>query len=303
MDIVTPHQVIFETDEPVPISEIVASLLGAEQLFRGMGPLLEASFPGLKVEKINVSVRQISQESPLRELFIVGLIATFQKDLEKDVPKIIEHLTGTHIPEEYNSIVALIFCIVAFYGINFIYSQVNRGAFSKHIREMFEDCTKELSKETGLSEEKISGLLELKYGKSRLRVLAHSALSFFSPSKKNRNAPVLIDGRKIGSDVIAEIPSEAQIDSANVPETVKAFEDVQIELHAQDMDHSKQGWAAVVPKIGNKRLRMEIYPPIKPEDIYTKTRLRGDIMLVSRKKPDGTYQPSMFHLLNITASE
>jgi hypothetical protein len=250
-----------------------------------------------------VLVREISQESPLRELFIVGPIATFQIDLEKDVPAVIDQLTGSHIPEQYNSIVALIFCIVAFYGISFIYSQVNRGAFSKHIRDMFEDCTKELSKETGLSEEKITSILQAKYGKSRLRVLAHSALNLFSPSKRNRNAPVIIDGRRIGSDIIADIPSDTQIDSAEIPETVKAFEDVQIELHAQDMDHSKQGWAAVVPKIGNKRLRMEIYPPIRPEEIYTKTRLRGDIMLVSRKKADGTYQPAMFHLLNITDSE
>ena len=303
MDIVTPHQIVFETEEPVPISEIVASLLGAEQLFRDVGPLLEASFPGLKVEKINVSVREISQESPLRELFVVGLIATFQKDLEKDVPFVIEQLTGTHIPEQYNSIVALIFCIVAFYGIDFIYSQVNRGAFSKHIREQFEDFTTELSKETGLSEEKISSILQSRYGKSRISVLAHSALGFFSPSKRNRNVPVVIDGHRIGSEIISDIPSDVQIDSADVPETVKPFEDVQIDLHAQDIDHSKQGWAAVVPKIGSKRLRMEIYPTIRPEEIYTKKRLRGNIMLVSRKKPDGSYQPSRFHLLKITGSE
>jgi hypothetical protein len=103
MDIVTPHQIVFETNEPVPIAEIVASLLGAEQLFRDVAPLLEAIFPGFRVERINVSVRVISQESPLRELFVVGVIATFQKDLEKDVPTVIEHLSGAHIPDEYRT--------------------------------------------------------------------------------------------------------------------------------------------------------------------------------------------------------
>jgi hypothetical protein len=200
-------------------------------------------------------------------------------------------------------LVALVFCILAFYGVNFIYTQVNKGAFSRHIRDQFEGLIKELSSATGLSEEKIAGVLEAKYGKSRVRVISHSALGLFAPSKRERNVPVIIDGRRIESSVIEDIPSEAQIDAADVPETTKAYENVQIDLHAQDMDHAKHGWAAVVPKVGSKRLRMEIYPPIKPEAIYTRKRLRGDIMLVSRKRPDGTYHPVMFHLLNITHSE
>jgi hypothetical protein len=239
----------------------------------------------------------------LKEIFILGLIAQFQKDIEKDVPQVIEKLTGSHIPAEYNSLISLIFIILAFYGIDFIYTQVSHGAFSRRIREKFDDLTKELSKETGLSEERITSVLQSKYGKSRVRVLAHSALGLFSPSKRRHNAPVIIDQRRIEPPTIADIPNEAQIDAADVPETVKPYEDVQIELHAQDIDRTKQGWAAVVPKIGNKRLRMEIYPPIKPEDIYTKKRLRGDIMLISKKRPDGTYQPAMFHLVNIIESE
>jgi hypothetical protein len=37
MDIVTSHQIVFKTNEPVPIAKIVASLLGAEQLFGDVG--------------------------------------------------------------------------------------------------------------------------------------------------------------------------------------------------------------------------------------------------------------------------
>jgi hypothetical protein len=303
MDIVTPHQIIFETDEAVPIAEVVSSLLGADQLFRDMAPLLEGVLPGLKIDKINVSVRSISQESPLREIILLGLIAQYQKDMERDVPVIIQHLTGMSVPAEYNALISLVLMVLVFYGIDFLFKQVHQGAFSKHIRSQFEELTKELSKTTGISEEKIGGILEGKYGKSRVRVIASSALRLFSPSKRNNNSPVVIDGRRIERDTIAEIPSDAQIDAANVPEIVKPHENVHIELHAQDMDRSKQGWAAVVPEIWNKRLRMEIYPPIKPEDIYTKKRLRGDIMLVSQKQPDGSYRPSMFHLMNIITSE
>jgi hypothetical protein len=84
MEISIPHQVIFETEEPVPVSEIIASLLGAEQILRDVGPLFEEYYPGFKIDSLRVSVRLISQESPLKEFFYLGLVATYQKDLVKD---------------------------------------------------------------------------------------------------------------------------------------------------------------------------------------------------------------------------
>jgi hypothetical protein len=261
MEISIPHQVIFETEEPVPVSEIIASLLGAEQILRDVGPLFEEYYLGFKIDSLRVSVRLISQESPLKEFFYLGLVATYQKDLVKDVPAIIYNLTGNVVPAEYTTLVTIMFCLLAFYGVEYIYSQVNGKAFSKRLRAHTDELTKELSRETGVSEEKIKSILESKFGKGRIRVLGHAALSFFAPSKRESNAPVVIGNKRFDSETIAEIPSEAQIEEANVPEIMRPFESVQIELHAQDMDHAKQGWAAVVPTVTSKRLRMEIYPP------------------------------------------
>jgi hypothetical protein len=58
-----------------------------------------------------------------------------------------------------------------------------------------------------------------------------------------------------------------------------------------------------VPEISSKRMKMEIYPPIRPEQIYRKSRLKGDIMLLSERKSDGTYKPKMFHLINLHSAE
>ena len=99
--------------------------------------------------------------------------------------------------------------------------------------------------------------------------------------------------------MVSVVPTEAQLESAEVPEIARPYQDVLIELHAQDVDRTKTGWAAVVPEVSPRRLRMEIFPPLKPEQIYTKQKIRGDIMLVSQKRSDGTYHPHMLHLLDI----
>jgi hypothetical protein len=83
------------------------------------------------------------------------------------------------------------------------------------------------------------------------------------------------------------------------PPDMEPVENVRIELHAQDVDRAKAGWAAVIPEVSPNRLRMQIYPPLKPEDIYTKTEVIGDIILVSRQTESGNAEPYMFHLVRI----
>ncbi|HWA30053.1 MAG TPA: hypothetical protein VG867_03095 [Rhizomicrobium sp.] len=298
MEIRVPHSIIYKVEKPVPVSDFIISLLASEQLLRDCAPLLEGCFPGLTVEKVEVSIGEITEGS-LKEILIGTLFLAFQPALQKDVPMAIESLTGAHVPAGYDSIVTVIFCVLLFYGVDAVYTQLNKGAFSKRLRAQLKDVTTELSRECGLSEEKIAHILESKYGKSRLRLIAHAATNFFTVSKRANNAPVMISNRNLDHEYVSEVPSDAQIEEGDVPEIVRQFENVQIEIHAQDVDRTRVGWAAIVPSVAPKRMKMELYPPIKPEDLYTKRHIRGDIAVVFEKKADGSYKPSLFHLMAI----
>jgi hypothetical protein len=299
MEIRVPQIFVYETEEAVPVADIVTALLAAEQLFRDTAPILECCFPGVTIERVSVSVKEIAQNSPLREILYATVFLTYQSDLEKDVPAVIKSLTGSTVPDHYHRIVTIVFCLLLFYGADFVYNQISKAGFSRRLRGRFHEFAKELSAECGISEERIHKLLEDKFGKSRTRVLAHSAINFFLPSKHQNNAPILIGSNKIDQATVAEVPSDAQIEEASVPEITKPFDDVVIELHAQDIDHARQGWAAIIPAVGPKRIRMELYPPIKPDDLYTKKRIRADIMVVYTKRSDGSYKPAIAHLMNL----
>jgi hypothetical protein len=302
-EVFLPHEVIYEVERPVPIADVVASLLGTEQLLREMALLLEDCIPGLTVERIRVSVRHLSQESPFRQAFLVALLLVFQPELEKAVPIIAEQLLGMKVPAHYNTVLTLCFCMLLFYGAEAIYSQVSKKGHSKRLREQFDSIAKELAGESGIAEERIKKILEAKYGKSRLRILAQSAIGFFSPSKHQDNAPIVIGRRRIDRETVAEVPSDIEIEGSDVREVARQFKDIAIELHAQDVDNVKRGWAGVAHEISPKRLRIELEPPIKPEQIYRKSKIRGDVMLVSRKRPDGSFHPAVLHLLDIQSTE
>jgi len=297
MEVRVPLQIIYKITKPAPVSDVVASLLAAEHLLQQTPAILETLFPALHIERLEVSVSEIS-ESSLKELLSLAVAMSLQEHLAHDVPAAITQLTGVEIPPTYDSIISLTFCLILFYAVDHFFGQISKGGFSKQIKANLDSLVAELSAATGESEPRIRGIVEAKL-KPRIRIVAHSALQFFVPSKRFENAPILIGSRHIDRETVSEVPSDAQIAEADIPEMVQHHENVPIELHAQDIDRARVGWAAVIPKIAPNRVRMELGPMISPDDIYTRRQIRGDVMVVLSRKSDGSYKPSAIHLLHV----
>jgi len=296
------HGVEYDTKGTTPVSLIAKSLLANEALLREVGDLLEGCVPGLSVDKIEVTLRTVSQESPLRELFFVGLVVAFQKDLEEEVPALVEKFTGVHVPDQYDTVVTLLVMILLFYGADYAYRRVVVGAAPRKIKHMLDGLIADTSKVTGKPETEIRRVLETKYGQGKIRKLAESAVQFFSPAKREKGAGVIAKPVFVPPDVVEEVPSLAEFDGA-AEEVTKEMPDVEIELHAQDMDRRKLGWAGVIREVSEDRLRMQLYPTIPPEKIYRKDRIRGDVIVVSKQQPDGSHKPYLFHLVRLTDDE
>jgi hypothetical protein len=83
------------------------------------------------------------------------------------------------------------------------------------------------------------------------------------------------------------------------PPHPKPMHGVEIELHAQDMDYVKQGWAAIIPSLSKQRIRLELSPPIRPIDIYTKSKIKGDVIILFRETKSGEQEPYLCQLTRI----
>ncbi|MCI0430424.1 MAG: hypothetical protein L0210_07780 [Rhodospirillales bacterium] len=299
MEIRIPHQVVYETPDAVPVADVIESLRGVQQLFDQMPPLLEGCFRGLTIERIELSVQQISQESPLKEIFWAAIFFTFQKDLEKEVPDFLEKLGAPVAVHDYDTLVTVIFCLMLFYGVDLLYRHAVKIGGDSKIRRHLDGLVTEVAQRCGVSEDRIRMLLEERYGKGRVRQLMGSAIRVFHPSRRQKNSGMLVGHRRIEPEVVAEIPNDLKLLEAESHDTTDEYTNVEIELHAQDVDRAKQGWAAVIPEVGPNRMRLQLYPPINPEDIYTKKHIRGDVLIVSRPSDEGTMEPYLAHLVRL----
>jgi hypothetical protein len=299
MEITVPHQVEYEVPGPVSVDEIIATLQANADLFQEIGPLIERALPGLTIERITLHVREIHHGS-LRELFLAALVVAFQEDLKTKIPPVVEGLFGVDVPSEYDTLVTITVLLLLFYGADFLYKITTKNLGSGKLKDQLNGMIKEMSVKCGLSEKEIRDFLESRYGKpSRIKKLAEATGKFFRPSRRQGNSAIIVGHKRIEQDVVAEVPSDVQIEAIEKLSTSELIPNVEIELHAKDKDREKTGWAGVIPSISKKRLRMLLNPPIEPADVWGKEVIQGDVMLIREQKGD-EFEPVEFHLTRIT---
>lgn len=298
MEFILPHRVVYNTDERVPVGDVIESLRGTEIAAREAMALLPELVDGLSIRKITVNVQSLSQESPLRELFLFSILVTFQDELTEEIPPMLEKLLGVEISEDHDTMVTVVTLVLLFYGAEYLFRKVASLGDTNRLKAQMDGLISELSGSTGKSEEAIRRVLAERYSGQRLARLSRAAVQFFRPSKGQNNAAVEVGHNQIPSDVVSQVPGDIAEKILEPEETSEQFQNVEVQLHAQDVDRAKSGWAAVIPSISDDRIKMRIFPPTKPEDIWTRQSIRGDVVVVYRTV-GGEMRPYECHLVRL----
>lgn len=227
--------IVYETEGVTPVSDIIAALQAANEVSKDVVSLLPSFFEGLKIEASSLNVRSLTQESPLREYFLLALIVAFQDGLKAEVPPMIEDLFNVRISEDYDTLVTVIFMIVVFYGASIAIDGVKK-AFTKSLpKAKLEDLIHTLALETGRPAQDIRSIIEARFEKpaATTRLLAQVG-QFFLPSQKAKNAPVRFDRDVIPTETIREIPYSGAGEEAKQDfSRYRPHTGIDLDLHAQ----------------------------------------------------------------------
>lgn len=283
--------------------DVIAALQAADIAIQDAVSLLPSLIDGVHIERSQINVRSLSQESPLRELFVVSLIVAFQDDLKTEIPPMLEDLFKVNIPDSYDSLVTVVTMIVLFYGASFLKDAAVKAVEDGALRRKLDNIVDQLAKNTGKSKEDIKKILDAKYGKpATVKRLAKAVQGFFIPSQREGGVPILFDRERVESEVVKQIPYAEEFSAKEDFERYDSYDDVTLEIHAQDKDKINTGWAAVPKGVTESRLRMKLVDPVTAHDIWTKDTVRGDITIVSKLTSDG-YTPAEIHLTAVRNSD
>ena len=298
-DLKLPVSITYDTSGTTPIPEIALALQAADIAIQDAISLLPSLFDGLHVENSKIRIRSLSQESPLREFFVVGLVTAAQQSMQPGASRLLEDLFNVNIPSEYDSIVTLVVALVLVYGASFLRDAALKVVEDGALRRQLDGLITSLSLSTGKSKDEIRKILDAKYGSpGPVKRLTKAIGGFFTPSQIEGAMAITFDRSRLDPEVIQEVPYRQEFSENKDLERYQMFQDVTLEIHAQDKDKINTGWAAIPVGLSDRRLKMKLVEPVTASDIWTRSRVVGDITIVSKMTASG-YVPSEIHLLRL----
>lgn len=299
MRVEVPFSVEYLTPDAVPIDEVIDSLIAVRTMLREATGTLPKYLPALDIESVRIDVRRITHESPLREYFLVALLIAFQDDLTEVVPPLIEK-AGFPVADNMETLVTVAVLIAAFYGAGFVKDLVTNETVDSPVKQQLNALIDELSGQTGQAPEEIRRILDERYRpKGKLHELARQAIRFFRPSKSQNNSPMSINRRRIEPPVISDIPQEYAFEEEVGTTKSRDMYDVELEIHAQDRDKAKTGWAALIPEEMEKRVPMKLVGDVTPDQLWQKDRVNADVTIVY-KRAGREFVPDQIHIHRLT---
>lgn len=290
------HEIEFTNKSIIPVTDVANSLLANEVLLRNAGFLYGRLIDGLTVNSVNIHFRNATHCSPLKEVFIAGLIVAYQEDWRKEVPLILQQVTNDQIPAEYSATLTILFFILALYGGEYLYKRYMGDKTPKNLSEGYQKTVIYAQNYFQISGEKIRE--EVEKGTRKLSI-GNAVKKLILPVKRETDAIIRSGDLQINRAQINETPSLIDLEHEDDYEITESYLGVDIEIRAVDMDKNSQGWAGVIKGVYEKRLKMIIFPSLDKAKLFGRETIRGDVIVMLRKQADGDYLPYEFHLLNM----
>ena len=306
MDMILRHRVEYGVVNAVAVEDLVKSIEAHARLLRTSSDVISDLVPGLRIEPKRVSVLHLSQQSPLTEAFALAVFVTYQEELEKEVPQLVEMLTGSPLPDQYDTLVTVLVMLIAIYGISRAFETLFPGRDTNNLDRARKGLLTRAAKMTGVAADRIFAAIEVLFtGRSR-RALVGASQKVFAPTRNQPNASIrdnqgttlITESAVRDAQAASNLPYE--VDEDEKPRSVSEFHsDVRIVLHAMDRDRKRQGWAGHCPDLFDERIPMSLEKTLRPDSIFGKDEIRGDILLTSEEDEQGDLQPKEFLLIQV----
>lgn len=273
------HRVHYSNRDPIPISEIASSLLALERILL-RAPRVLSLVTDVPIEGAEVFVDDILTGS-LTEDIIVKLFFKDQAGLDAFLLKINEELGKRKVTRNV-LIGALILSLVGagLYGAAKALGQSDAANSINVNNNVIINIGAEKS---GMSAEQLEKIVLAAISDKKAN--ARDAIEFVRPAKRDAEATISLEDSAvlaIPKNVIAKAPHSLTIESEP---SEKFYPDVDLQVRATNLDSKKSGWAAIIPNLVDRRVKLVLAEGVDPKKAAGKFTVRADVIVHS--KPQG----------------
>lgn len=309
MDFRVPHEVTYEFEGRATVSEVAKALTAQEKLFREALLVVEECFPEIEIEHVSVAVREVVQNSPLRHRIEGFIVAALSPGLTEDMPAdILQTVFGLDVPDSYDGFVTLLILVVGLWGAEKVIQRLKRAkesyeqaALEKRENALAEErrrLTEEAAQKASIPEDQLVEALAKVLAKRPVSV-GKQAMDFLGPARRHRATAVrLPGGTSIGEETVQALPSDLEMASYQPSTDTVPYEGVTVKFHAHDKDNPKR-WAATIAEVAEGRKALHLAPDIDAEALFTREKVKADVLVTFVLDNEDEYQPSVYYLARV----
>jgi hypothetical protein len=277
----TTYSVKYTTKDPVPISQIVSSLISLEKLIRRTSPFIEKKYAGIEIYDFEVFVQSIESGSLSQNMFV--RLACGGKENAEQVEQLLEGLVKNGSP------VGILIALGV--GVSVGYGLASLNSKATHTVDFANNTIINLGAEMELDAGGVRTILD---GITDKKKLAREAVDFVRPAKNDPDATIEsgpAPEATIPAAVISEAPEVYEPPTPQEREVM--YSDTPIVVYASDRDKSESGWGGIVPGVVDQRKPFVLADSVDPVKLHGRTRLRADITVVERfQQSKNAYAPT-----------
>lgn len=287
------ENIFYSTKEAVTIKEVIASLQGWEAVIRqSQGVLKELTHANIL--DVTVHVERLEAGSLYEDIVIKILFGT-QEELDKFLESIHAKIGDGKLR---NALISAVVAALLAYGL-LLASKAMSPDTTSHFEANNNTIINIGAGEANISPERLQSIIESTV--TNKKVLAKGSVKTLEPARSDENATMSIgvgaSTVTIPAETIKQAPSDVSFEADTYTQD---HSDVDIEIRALDLDNPEKGWAAVIPGLIDRRVKLVLAPGIDTKKLAGKFTFRSDVTITYKlTSKDNEYKPVEIFLKDI----
>jgi hypothetical protein len=294
----------YTNERDIPTYDIAASLIATDEIRKLLPPVLEALFPGLSVESLELNLHTSAAGGSRDDDYRGRLICQFQEDLEAGITRIAEK-TGIEALANNKRLLSYLIMAMVLFGSIWAYNQVFGDSSGTHIEGDYNIIVSGVAADAGVSPEQVRRVIEGAFNEREKKRLGRNAIDVVAPAKREEGATITAapdHSIKLDQNTIREIPASGDFTDDDEPSEV--IHNLSIDIRRSDRDERNVGWAGWVKiREFEGRLKMVLVPGINPErlrNLSYEGPITADVEVFYRRRGDsGALKPYVMHVYRV----
>ena len=298
MELTVHQQIYYSNKELVPIKDVAESLLALEAIIRQSPDVLEAMFPGTKIQSVEVYINELKSDR-IWEDVVVKFIFGNQQKFDEFIANVRERIGMDNIMNNPQLLSSIILVMILSGGAYYLGKDKSATPEQKATIEANNNTIIQIGAGmVELSSEDFKAIIDGAI-KDKEK-LAKNAIKVVSPAKRDPEASITFNDNeelRIQNESVKAMPRF--VHEPEDEEYIEDYKNIELEIRAIDLDSTKRGWAVVVPDLHKKRVRLQLDPTVNPEDLLDKRKVNANVTVIFAHDKEYNKVPKLVFLREI----